>query len=125
MAAAGIPIDRALRIVAPVVGNAVIAEHIEAAAARVVEGASLSEALRHHAEIPPTLVQMVGVGEESGKLDYLLEKMGEAIDGEVEARLSRALSLMEPVIILLMGTVVAFIVISILLPLLEISTIVR
>jgi type II secretory pathway component PulF len=68
---------------------------------------------------------MVGVGEESGKLDYLLEKMGEAIDGEVEARLSRALSLMEPVIILLMGTVVAFIVISILLPLLEISTIVR
>jgi type II secretory pathway component PulF len=68
---------------------------------------------------------MVAVGEESGKLDYLLEKMGEAIDGEVEARLSRALSLMEPVIILLMGTVVAFIVISILLPLLEISTIVR
>jgi len=125
MAAGGIPIDRALRIVAPVVGNAVIAEHIEAAAARVVEGASLSEALRHHAEIPPALIQMVAVGEESGKLDYLLEKMGEAIDGEVEARLSRALSLMEPVIILMMGTVVAFIVISILLPLLEISTIVR
>jgi general secretion pathway protein F len=125
MAAGGIPIDRALRIVAPVVGNAVIAERIEAAAARVVEGSSLSEALRQHAEIPPTLVQMVAVGEESGKLDYLLEKMGEAIDGEVEARLSRALSLMEPVIILIMGTVVAYIVISILLPLLEISTIVR
>lgn len=125
MVAGGIPIDRSLRIVAPVVGNAVIAERIEAAAARVVEGTSLSEALRQHAEIPPTLVQMVAVGEESGKLDYLLEKMGEAIDGEVEARLSRALSLMEPVIILMMGTIVAFIVISILLPLLEISTIVR
>ncbi len=125
MVAGGIPIDRALRIVAPVVGNAVIAKRIEAAAARVVEGTSLSEALRQHAEIPPTLIQMVAVGEESGKLDYLLEKMGEAIDGEVEARLSRALSLMEPVIILLMGTIVAYIVISILLPLLEISTIVR
>ncbi len=125
MIAGGIPIDRALRIVAPVVGNAVFAERIEAAAARVVEGSSLSEALRQHAEIPPTLVQMVAVGEESGKLDYLLEKMGEAIDGEVEARLSRALSLMEPVIILIMGTVVAYIVISVLLPLLEISTIVR
>ena len=125
MAAGGISIDRALRIVAPVVGNAVIAERIVAAADRVVEGSSLSEALRQHAEIPPTLVQMVAVGEESGKLDYLLEKMGEAIDGEVEARLSRALSLMEPVIILIMGTVVAYIVISILLPLLEISTIVR
>jgi general secretion pathway protein F len=125
MVAGGIPIDRALRIVAPVVGNAVIAKRIEAAATRVVEGTSLSEALRQHAEIPPTLIQMVAVGEESGKLDYLLEKMGEAIDGEVEARLSRALSLMEPVIILLMGTIVAYIVISILLPLLEISTIVR
>jgi general secretion pathway protein F len=125
MAAGGIPIDRALRIVAPVVGNAVIAERIEAAAARVVEGTSLSEALRQHAEIPPTFIQMVAVGEESGKLDYLLDKMGEAIDGEVEARLSRALSLLEPVIILVMGTIVAFIVISILLPLLEISTIVR
>ena len=125
MVAGGIPIDRALRIVAPVVGNAVYAERIEAAAARVVEGSSLSEALRQHAEIPPTLVQMVAVGEESGKLDYLLEKMGEAIDGEVEARLSRALSLMEPLIILFMGTVVAYIVISVLLPLLEISTIVR
>ncbi len=125
MGAGGIPIDRALRIVAPVVGNTVIAEHIDAAAARVVEGTSLSEALRQHADIPPTLVQMVAVGEETGKLDYLLDKMGEAIDGEVEARLSRALSLMEPLIILMMGSVVAYIVISILLPLLEISTIVR
>ncbi len=125
MTAGGIPVDRALRIVAPVVGNAVIAERIEAAAARVVEGTPLSEALRQHAEIPPTLVQMVAAGEESGKLDYLLEKMGEAIDGEAEARMTRALSLMEPVIILVMGTVVAYIVISILLPLLEISTIVR
>jgi len=125
MTAGGITIDRALRLVAPAVGNSVIAEGIEAAAARVVEGTSLSEALRQHALIPPSFIQMVAVGEESGKLDYLLDKMGEAIDGEVEARLSRALSLLEPVIILVMGVVVAFIVISVLLPMLEISTIVR
>ena len=125
MAAGGIPIDRALKIVAPVVGNVVIAERINAAAARVVEGSSLSEALRVHAEIPPTLVQMIAVGEESGKLDYLLDKMADAIDGEIEARLSRMLSLLEPLIILLMGAVVGYIVISVLLPLLEISQIVR
>ncbi len=125
MTAGGITIDRALRLVAPAVGNSVIAEGIEAAAARVVEGTSLSEALRQHALIPPSFIQMVAVGEESGKIDYLLDKMGEAIDGEVEARLSRALSLLEPVIILVMGVVVAFIVISVLLPMLEISTIVR
>jgi general secretion pathway protein F len=125
MAGSGIPIDRALRVVAPVVGNVVISERLEAAAARVVEGASLSEALRAHAEIPPTLIQMVAAGEESGKLDFLLEKMADALDEEIEARLSRALSLLEPVIILVMGAVVAYIVISVLLPLLDISTIVR
>ncbi|MBI5419929.1 MAG: type II secretion system F family protein [Deltaproteobacteria bacterium] len=125
LVAGAIPVDRALRIVAPVVGNVVISERIEAAAARVVEGTSLSEALRAHAEIPPTLVQMVAVGEESGKLDFILGKMADALDGEIDARLSRMLSLLEPAIILLMGIVVAGIVVSILLPLLEISQIVR
>jgi type II secretory pathway component PulF len=118
-------VDRALRIVAPVVGNTVIAEQIGTAADRVVEGTALSEALRVHAEIPATLVQMVAVGEESGKLDFILAKMADAIDGEIEARLSRVLSLLEPLIILFMGLVVAGIVISVLLPLLEISQIVR
>ncbi|MBI5343717.1 MAG: type II secretion system F family protein [Deltaproteobacteria bacterium] len=125
LVAGAIPVDRALRIVAPVVGNLAISERIAAAADRVVEGAPLSEALRVHAEIPPTLVQMVAVGEESGKLDFILTKMADAIDGEIETRLSRLLSLLEPLIILLMGMVVAGIVISILLPLLEISQIVR
>jgi len=125
LVAGAIPVDRALRIVAPVVGNTVIAGQIGAAADRVVEGASLSEALRVHAEIPATLVQMVAVGEESGKLDFILSKMADAIDGEIEARLTRVLSLLEPLIILFMGIVVAGIVVSILLPLLEISQIVR
>ena len=125
LVAGAIPVDRALRIVAPVVGNTVIAGQIEAAADRVVEGAALSEALRVHAEIPATLVQMVAVGEESGKLDFILSKMADAIDGEIEARLTRVLSLLEPLIILFMGIVVAGIVVSILLPLLEISQIVR
>lgn len=125
MAAGGIPIDRALRIVAPVVGNSVIAERIEAAAGRVVEGAPLSESLRLHAEIPPSLVQMIAAGEESGKLDFLLDKMADAIDSEIETRLSRLLALLEPLIILTMGAVVAFIVIAVLLPLLQISEIVR
>ncbi|HSL92669.1 MAG TPA: type II secretion system F family protein, partial [Candidatus Limnocylindrales bacterium] len=98
---------------------------IEAAADRVVEGAPLSEALRVHAEIPATLAQMVAVGEESGKLDFILSKMADAIDGEIEARMTRVLSLLEPLIILFMGIVVAGIVVSILLPLLEISQIVR
>ena len=121
----GIPVDRALRIVAPVVGNAVITERISASADRVVEGATLSESLRPHPEIPPTLVQMVAVGEESGTLGDLLFRAADAMDEETNARLSRLLALLEPLIILVMGTVVAFIVVSVLLPLLDISQIVR
>lgn len=125
LAAGGIPIDRALKVVAPVVGNRVIAEQVGAAAARVVEGVALSEALRAHAGIPPTLVQMVAAGEESGRLDFLLDKMADALDAEIEARLTRLLSLLEPLIILSMGLLVAFIVVSVMLPLLDISRIVR
>jgi len=121
----GIPVDRALRIVAPVVGNILISEKIAAAADRVVEGATLSEALRAHPEIPVTLIQMVAVGEDSGTLGDMLARSADAMDEEIEARLSRLLSLLEPLIILVMGAVVAFIVISVLLPLLDISNIVR
>jgi general secretion pathway protein F len=121
----GIPVDRALKIVSPVVGNAVLSRHIEAAANRVIEGFSLSEALKAFGEIPSTMIQMVAVGEESGKLDFILEKLSDSLDGEIEARMTRLLSLLEPMIILLMGVTVGFIVVSILLPLLEISNIVR
>ncbi|GAB4240170.1 MAG: type II secretion system inner membrane protein GspF [Deltaproteobacteria bacterium] len=121
----GIPVDRALRIVAPVVGNEVIAERIVASADRVVEGAGLSDALRPHPEIPMTLVQMTAVGEESGTLGEMLARAADAMDEETDARLTRLLSLLEPMIILAMGLVVAFIVVSILLPLLDISQIVR
>jgi general secretion pathway protein F len=121
----GIPVDRALRIVAPVVGNVVLGDSVVAAADRIVEGATLSDALRPHPEVPQTLIQMVAVGEESGTLGDMLDRAADAMDEETEARLTRLLSLLEPAIILAMGTVVAFIVVSILLPLLDISRIVR
>ncbi|MEW6720182.1 MAG: type II secretion system F family protein [Thermodesulfobacteriota bacterium] len=121
----GIPVDRALRIVAPVVENVVIAEKIAATADRVVEGVTLSDALRAHPEIPNTLIQMVAVGEDSGTLGDMLTRGADAMDEEIEARLSRLLSLLEPLIILVMGAVVAFIVVAVLLPLLDISNIVR
>jgi type II secretory pathway component PulF len=103
----------------------VICDSVVAAADRVVEGATLSDALRPHPEVPQTLIQMVAVGEESGTLGDMLDRAADAMDEETEARLSRLLSLLEPAIILAMGTVVAFIVVSILLPLLDISRIVR
>jgi general secretion pathway protein F len=102
-----------------------MSEKIGAAADRVVEGATLADALRAHAEIPIPLIQMVAVGEDSGTLGDMLARGADAMDEEIEARLSRLLSLLEPLIILVMGLVVAFIVVAVLLPLLDISNIVK
>lgn len=125
LAGGGVPLDRALRIVAPAVGNAVIADRVVEAAERIVEGASLADALKAHAEFPPTLIQMVATGEESGTLEDILNRTADALDAEVEARTARLLALLEPAIILVMGAVVALIVVSVLLPMLEISQMVR
>jgi len=119
----GIPVDRALRIVAPVVGNVVIADRVAATADRVVEGATLSEALHVHPEIPTTLIQMIAVGEDSGTLGDMLQRAADSMDEEIEGRLSRLLALLEPLIILVMGIVVLFIVVAVLLPLLDISNV--
>jgi len=120
----GIPVNRALKIVAPVVGNIIISNKILATADRVVEGATLADAMRAHPEIPISLIQMVAVGESSGTLGDMLARGADAMDEEIEARLSRLLTLLEPLIILVMGLVVAFIVVAVLLPLLDISNIV-
>jgi len=77
------------------------------------------------AEISLAPVQIKKKSEESGALGDLLYRAADAMDEETNARLSRLLSLLEPLIILVMGTVVAFIVVSVLLPLLDISQIVR
>lgn len=123
--AGGLPVDRALRIVSPVIGNRLLSDRVAAAAARVVEGASLSDSFRGFPEFPPTMIQMVAAGEESGRLDFILTKLADSLDGEVEARTGRLLSLLEPVIILVMGGIVASIVLSVMLPLLEVSQIVK
>ncbi len=125
LASGGIPVDKALGIVAPVVGNVLLSEEIDRAGVRVVEGASLSDSLKGRPFFPATLIQMISVGEESGTLDTMLGKLADALDEEIDARLSRMLTLLEPLIILAMGVIVTFIVVSVMLPLLEISRIVR
>ena len=115
---------RALRIVAPVVGNAVITEQIAASADRVVEGATLSESLRPHPEIPLTLVQMVAVGEESGTLGEMLARAADAMDEETNARLSRLLSLLEPLIMAILGVLVGGLVIAMYLPIFKLGAVI-
>ncbi len=122
---AGLSMGKTLTIAAGTTGNEIIASEITRARDRVIEGESLSRALGDEEHFPPTVVQMIAVGEESGNLPYMLEKATKSLMREYETLLTRFLSLLEPVIILLMGGIVGFIVVSIMLPLLNISQIIR
>ncbi|NIO16070.1 MAG: hypothetical protein GTN70_03585 [Deltaproteobacteria bacterium] len=121
----GLTMEKALMISAGTTGNSVIHDRIQHLRERVVEGAPLAGTMKQEPIFPPILIQMVSVGEESGNLDFMLKKAAQAFEREYENFLERFLSLIEPVIILVMGGLVAFIVISVMLPLLNLSQILR
>ena len=121
----GVPTLTALDIVRSVVGNTVLADAIQKARENVREGEPIADPLRRSRLFPPVVVQMVAVGEKSGELEKMLLKISDSFDRTVETRITALMSLLEPVIILVMGLVVGFIVIAILLPILQMSTGVR
>ncbi|RMG58582.1 MAG: hypothetical protein D6713_07405 [Deltaproteobacteria bacterium] len=121
----GLSMSRTLSIAAGTTGNVVIGGEVRRALERVIEGESLSKALQGEPHFPPTILQMIAVGEESGTLPFMLEKASASLTREYETLMARFLSLLEPVIILFMGGVVGFIVVSVMLPLLNISQIIR
>jgi general secretion pathway protein F len=121
----GVPTLTALDIVQSVVGNKVLADAIHRARENVREGESIADPLRRSGLFPPVVIQMVAVGEKSGELEKMLLKISESFDRTVETRITALMSLLEPVIILVMGLVVGFIVIAIMLPILQMSSGVR
>jgi len=121
----GVPLLKALDILTAVVNNSVFANAISSARVSVTEGASLSQPLKQSGVFPPILIHMIASGEQSGELEEMLAKVAEIYEEEADTLASTLMSLLEPVLILGMAMVVAFIVISILLPLLEINQMVR
>jgi len=121
----GVPLLSALEIARNVVGNSVIAEEIRRAARDVEEGASLSKPLSRNEFFPPIAVEMIAVGEQSGNLETMLFRIADAYETETEADILVLTSLLEPAMILVMGAVVGFIVVSILLPIFEMNQLVR
>lgn len=122
MIAGGLPILEGLLITAPTVHNLVLREAVQDMAATVREGGSLSAAMRRADVFPPLLVYMAASGENSGRVDLMLDRAAEYLEREFATFTAVALSLLEPVIIVVMGGVVALIVLSILLPILQINT---
>jgi len=112
----GVPILRALDVVRNVAGNTMVVRAVEGAAVSVREGAGLAGPLARSGVFPPMVIQMVATGEETGALDAMLERVAAFYEGEVEAIVARLASLIEPVLIVGLGGIVGFIVISILLP---------
>ncbi len=118
----GVPTLTALDIVQNVVGNSVLADAVRKARENVREGESIADPLRRSGLFPPVVVQMVSVGERSGELEKMLLKISDSFDRTVETRITGLMALMEPVIILVMGLMIGFVVVAIMLPLLEMSS---
>ncbi|MFH1673739.1 MAG: type II secretion system inner membrane protein GspF [Pseudomonadota bacterium] len=121
----GVPLLSALEIVQNIVNNVVISDIIERAREDVSEGRDLASSLAQDEVFPPIVVQMISVGEQSGELEQMLFNISAAYENEVESSIVAMTSLLEPVMILLMAAVVGFVVVAILLPIFEMSQLIR
>jgi general secretion pathway protein F len=119
----GVPLLTALDIVRNIVGNTRLAAVIEEARESIKEGESIAAPLKRSGEFPPLVYHMIAIGEKSGELEEMLGNVANAYDSQVETKIAALTSLLEPVMIVVMGVAVAFIVFSILMPILQINTI--
>jgi general secretion pathway protein F len=122
MIASRLPIVDGLQLTLPTIGNHEIRARVAQMAADISEGASLTAAMKRAAILPPLLVAMAAGGESAGRLDVMLDSGAAALEREHEAATRAALALLEPAIILVMGGAVAVIVLSILLPILQLES---
>ncbi len=116
----GVPILQALETVAGVVGNAVVADAVMESRSRIREGEKIADPLQRSKMFPPMVVHMVSVGEESGSLDHMLNKIADFYENEVETTIASLTAAIEPVMIVILGFIVGFIVISMFLPMIEV-----
>jgi type II secretory pathway component PulF len=112
----GITILEALKVVRDTLGNEVLAKEIDKVSERVCAGDSLAEPLGQSGMFPPLLVQIVSIGEHTGKLDELLLNAADTFDAQADAAINRFMAVLPAVLILLLGLVIAFIIAGALLP---------
>jgi type IV pilus assembly protein PilC len=121
----GVPILESLDIVSETSGNHVVAEGARDTQAAVKRGETISHQLEHHPVFPPMVVQMMAVGEETGALDEMLDKIADFYDAEVEATVDALTSLIEPLLIVVMGVCVGGMVIALYLPMFNIIKLIQ
>jgi type II secretory pathway component PulF len=117
----GVPVLEALKIVTTIVNNSVVESVLNDVHDRIVEGQDIATPIKKSGLFPPTVGYMIAVGEQSGRLEEILDKLAEAYDEEIEVATQRMTALIEPILILGMSVVVTFIILSVLLPMLQLS----
>ena len=119
----GVPLLSSLDIVRNIVGNTRLARVIEESRDAIREGESIAAPLRRSGEFPPLVYHMVAIGERSGQLEEMLGNVADAYDAQVDTKVAALTALLEPLMIIIMGGAVAFIVFSVLMPILQINTV--
>ncbi|HEY5144906.1 MAG TPA: type II secretion system F family protein [Solirubrobacteraceae bacterium] len=120
LVSAGVPLMQALDITAQTAGNRVVEDAMAAVIDSVKQGGTIAEPLRHSPVFPGMVTQMVAVGEETGALDAMLAKIADFYEDQVDASVKSLTSILEPVMIVVIGGMVGFIVISMYLPLFKV-----
>ncbi len=121
----GVPIIEALDVLSKTMGNEIIREELADVKRSVVDGLSLSAGMKQTGRFPAMMVNMISVGEESGSLEGSLFKTADSYDREIDRAIKVFTTLLEPSLIIVLGVVVGFIVISMLLPIFQINLMVR
>ncbi|MGB7981521.1 MAG: type II secretion system F family protein [Candidatus Nanopelagicales bacterium] len=125
MISSGVPILQALDIVADTTGNVVVARAVRDVQESVRQGESLARPLLDHPVFPPMVVQMMSVGEDTGALDEMLRKISEFYDQEVEATTEALTSLIEPLMIAVMGVVIGGMIIALYMPIFKVFDLIQ
>jgi general secretion pathway protein F len=121
----GVPILSAMSISKNLVENVHLARAIETARENITEGQSIAEPLKRSGEFPPLVIHMISIGEKTGELPLMLKNISDSYDEQVSNGIDAMTALLEPAMIIFMGVTVGFIVISVIMPLMEMSNLSR
>lgn len=121
MIGSGVQLLKAMDIVKNVVQNTYLIQAIETSRNSVREGEGIGETLKRSGQFPPLVTHMISIGEKTGELEKMLERVADSYDAQVDNMVGTMTTLLEPIMILMMGGIVAFIVMSILLPILQLN----
>ena len=123
--ASGVPLLTAMGIVKNVLGNALLESVVANAIGSIREGESIAEPLKRSGEFPPMVTHMIAIGERSGQLEAMLDNVSRAYESDVETKVATLTSLLEPLMIVILGGVVGFIAMAILMPLVQMNSLVQ